>query len=390
LHGFKKQKRLKKQSDIMSERFIMSNIYEKYAKLLVNYSLELKEKDRFLIQSSYLAEDFLKEIYRQALAVGAHPELRIKINGTDKLFYETASDDQLKYTSPMFKYMIENYEAFLTIMAPFNLKELENVSVEKKQTVAIAMKGWRTTYIKRAVSFERDMKWTGCAFPTDAAAQECGMSRSEYEEFICSSCFLYDDNPTNSWLQFEKKQQFVVDYLNSKDKICFAGKDIDITFSTKGRKWINCAGKLNMPDGEIATSPVEDSVNGKIRFTYPGIYMGQEIEDISLEVKDGEVVKWKAQKGKELLDKVFEIPGATRFGEAAIGTNKAITKFTKNMLFDEKMGGTIHMAIGAAFPLSGGKNESGIHWDMLANMTDGGEIYADNELIYKNGEFVID
>lgn len=180
-----------------------------------------------------------------------------------------------------------------------------------------------------------------------------------------------------------------MDYLEGKNKVRYVGKDIDISFSAKGRKWINSAGTKNMPSGEVFASPVEDSVNGKIRFSYPGFYMGQEIEDIFLEVKGGEVVKWDAKEGKALLDKILEIPGATRFGEAAIGTNKGISKFTKNMLFDEKMSGTIHMAIGAAIPEAGGKNESAIHWDMLADMTNGGEIYADDELIYKNGEFII-
>jgi aminopeptidase len=367
----------------------MENIYKKYAKLLVNYSLELKKGDRFLIQSSYLAEELVKEIYREALIAGAHPEYDVSINGTSKIFYDTASDEQLKYISARSKYVYENYEALLTVMSPFNVKELENVDPDKKQTRSIAIKDLVATHIKRAVNLERDLKWTGCAFATDAAAQEGSMSKEEYEEFIYSACFLNETDPVAKWLELGKKQQKIVDYLNRRNDIRFAGKDIDLSFSTKGRKWVNCAGKLNMPDGEIATTPVEDSVNGKIRFSYPGIYMGQEVEDISLEVKDGEVVTWDAKKGKNLLDKLLEIPGARRFGEAAVGTNMAVKKFTKNMLFDEKMGGTIHMALGAAFPLSGGKNESAIHWDMLADMSDGGEIYADSELIYKNGDFVI-
>ncbi|HEG43993.1 MAG TPA: aminopeptidase [Phycisphaerales bacterium] len=367
----------------------MKNIYEKYAKLLVNYSLELKKGDRFLIRSSYLAEDLLHEIYREALAVGAHPELKIELNGTEKIFYEAAGDEQLKYISPLYRYMVENYEAYLVVKAPFDLKELEDVSPQKKLAVSMAKKDLLTNYLKRAYSFERDMKVASCNFPTDAAAKECGMSMSEYEEYVYSTCFLYEEDPIAKWLDLGKKQQAIVDYLDSKNCIRFAGKDIDVTFSTKGRKWFSAAGKLNMPDGEVFTSPVEDSINGKIRFSFPGLYMDQEIEDISLEVKDGQVVGWDAEKGKELLDEIFEIPGARRFGEAAIGTNNVINRFIKHMTFDEKMGGTIHMAIGASFPLAGGKNESAIHWDMLADMRDGGEIFADGELIYKNGDFII-
>jgi aminopeptidase len=215
------------------------------------------------------------------------------------------------------------------------------------------------------------------------------MSKSEYRQFVYSACFLNEDDPIAKWQELKKNQQRIVDYLNDKTKIRYVGRDIDISFSAKGRKWINCAGDKNMPDAEVFTSPVDDSVNGKVRFSYPGLYLGQEIEDITLEVKDGLVVKWDAKKGKSLLDKIMEIPGARRFGEAAIGTNTGIKKFTKNMLFDEKMAGTIHMALGAAIPEAGGKNESAIHWDMLADMHDGGQIYADDVLIYRNGQFLI-
>ena len=365
----------------------MKDIYKKYANLLVNYSLSLKKGDKFFIMSSYLAEDLLKEVYQEALAVGAHPEFRVSLNGTEKIFYDCASDEQLKYVSPVSQHVIENYDALLVVLAPFNLKELQDVAPVKKQIVSIARTGFLKTYLKRVA--EGSIKGVSCAFPTNAAAQECGMSKSEYEQFVYSACFLYEDNPVAKWQELEKNQQRVADYLNGKDRIRYAGKDIDISFSTKGRKWINAAGTENMPDGEIFTSPVEDSVNGKVRFSYPGFYWGQEIEDITLEVKDGEVVSWNAKKGKELLDKILEIPGAKRFGEAAIGTNKGIKKLTKNMLFDEKMGGTIHMAIGASLPEAGGKNESGVHWDMLADMSEGGQIYADGELFYKDGEFII-
>jgi len=377
----------KQQQKMFLKREEMKNIYKKYAKLLVNYSLELKKGDKVLIRSSYLAEDLLKEIYREALAAGAHPELRISLNGTEKIFYESASEDQLKYIPPTTKYVVENYEASIYVLAPFNLKELQNVDPLKKKSANMARADLVKTYMNRSAT--GSFRWSLCVFPTDASAQECGMSRSEYEEFVYSACFLYEDDPIDAWQKLGKKQQQIVDYLNDKDQIRYVGKDIDISFSASGRKWINSAGTKNMPSGEVFTSPVEDSVNGKIRFSYPGFYMGQEIEDIYLEVKNGEVVNWDAREGKELLDKILEIPGAKRFGEAAIGTNNGINKFTKNMLFDEKMGGTIHMAIGAALPEAGGTNESSVHWDMLADMTTGGEIYADGELIYKNGEFII-
>jgi aminopeptidase len=365
----------------------VQDIYERYAKLLVNYSLPLKAGDKFLITSSYLAEDLVKAVYEESLAVGAHPELRIGINGTDRIFFDKASDEQLKYVSPLFEYVSKNYDALLNIRAPFNMKELESVDAGKKQTVGMAGAEVKQRILQRGAA--GDFNWTLCVFPTDAAAQACGMSRSEYEEFVYSACFLYEDDPVGEWKKLAHRQQRIVDFLDTKEQIRYVGKDIDISFSTKGRTWVNSAGTTNMPSGEVFTTPVEDSVNGKIRFSYPGFYFGQEIEDISLEVKDGEVVKWDARKGKELLDKILDIPGAKRFGEAAVGTNKGIKKFTKNMLFDEKIGGTIHMAVGAAIPQTGGKNECGIHWDMLADMSDGGQIFADGEIIYENGDFII-
>jgi len=362
-------------------------IHQKYADLMVNYCLALKKGDKFLIRGTYLAEDLLNEVYVAALKAGAHPEFQIGLNGSSRLFYEHASDAQLGYVSPLNQYVTENYDALLLVNAPFNMKELQTIDPAKKQAVSMAGTELTKTFFRRAAQDE--LRWSLCVYPADAAAQECDFSLAEYRDFVYSACFLYEDDPIAKWKQSHEVQQKTADFLNTTSSIRFVGNDIDVSFSTEGRKWINCSGQNNMPDGEIFTGPVEDSVNGKVRFSYPGFYMGQQIEDICLEIKAGEVVDWSAAKGQELLDTLFDIPGARRFGEVAVGTNHGIKKFTKNMLFDEKIGGTIHMAVGAGLPKSGAKNESAIHWDMLADMTDGGEIYADDELVYRDGRFLI-
>ena len=366
----------------------MKTIFQKYAELLVKYSLQLKKGDKVLVRSNYLAEGLLREVYRAMLEAGAHPEFQIGFNGQQRIFYEEAGDAQLKYVSPTSRFIVDNYEALLNIMAPFNVKELQNVRAEKKQKVSIARADLNKTFFERAA--KKELRWNLCVFPTNAAAQECGMSLAEYEDFVYSACFLYEEDPIARWCELRDRQQKIVDMLNIKETIQYRSADVDVTFSCKGREWINSAGENNMPSGEVFTSPIEDSVNGKVRFSYPGIYMGQEIEDISLEIKDGEVVAWDAKKGKDLLDSLFEIPGARRFGEAAVGTNHGIKKFTRNMLFDEKIGGTIHMAVGASIKETGGQNDSAIHWDMLADMTDGGQIFADGELVYENGRFLME
>jgi aminopeptidase len=365
----------------------MSTIYEKYARLLVHYSLGLKKGDKLLINSTYLAEPLLREVYREALDAGAHPETQMAFNGMPKIFYDHAQDAQLRHVSPMYSHAVKTYDAFLTVRAPFNLKELQSVDAEKKKKAALAQTQVKKHFMKRASTGA--LKWTLCEFPTDAQAQESSLSLSEYEDLVFSACFLYAENPEEEWQKMRSSQQHIVDFLNARRSIHITGAGIDLSFTTRGRRWINSDGRHNMPSGEVFTAPEEDSVQGRVTFSFPGIYMGEEVENITLEMERGEVKKWTAKKGKQLLDKIFEIPGAKRFGEAAIGTNAGIRRFTKNMLFDEKMGGTIHLALGATYSETGGKNESPIHWDLLADMKKGGQIFADGELIYKNGTFLI-
>lgn len=362
---------------------------EKLAKLLVNYSLKIKKDDYLRIAGSDLAQPLIREVYREAIRKGAYVDIETEIPGLKEIFFKESSDEQLQHVSPLRKFVAENYDAQLSIWGGHNERALSNIKPIKIQKNRTAHRHINMKLIDRIA--EGTLRWCGTQFPTQASAQEANMSLEEYEDFVYQAGRLEQDDPISEWLQMSKKQQKICDYLNSKSSLHIISKDTDLKMSIQGRKWINCDGQENFPDGEIFTGPIEDSVEGKIRFSYPGIYMGREIEDICLEFKAGKVVKATASKGEELLVALLNTDeGAKRLGEIAIGTNYGIQRFTKNMLFDEKIGGTVHAAIGAALKESGGENESGIHWDMLCDMKNGGRIYADEQLFYQDGKFLID
>lgn len=359
----------------------------KYAHLLVNYCLSLKKGERLLVKTTTLAEPLVREIHREALRAGALPHYMMDFREQGRIFSSEANDEQLAYVNPLQDLAMREFEAYLVIQAPFNLRESAGTNPDAGAKIAAANKELNKLYFERTAT--RSLKRNLCLFPTLAGAQEAGMAYEEYENFVFNACNLYAPDPLAAWLEVRRSQQGIVDHMNKCTKFRYRGEGIDISFNTKGRTWINSDGQTNMPSGEVYTSPVEDSVNGTVHFTHPIIYAGKEVEGVTLHVKDGEIYEWDAQRGKEVLDYVFTIPGARRFGEAAVGTNYNINRFTKNILFDEKIGGTIHMAIGQSYIQAGGKNESSVHWDMIADMTNGGEIYADEEMIYKNGKFLI-
>lgn len=377
-----------------AHEFFFHHIYmtllQKYAYLLVNYSLSIQAGDKLFIQTTTLAEPLVKEIYREALRAGA------AVIETDFIFRERTrilltegNEMQLQTISPLYKFAMETFDAYLHIRAPFNLKEDSNIDGTRAKIRSAAVSPIHDIYMQRTGT--RALKRNLCQYPTDAAAQEAGMSLEEYTDFVFHACKLFDDNPIQSWLEVRAQQQHIVDYLNTKETVRYVNKNsgTDIKFNTKGRVWINSDGQTNMPSGEVYTSPVEDTINGKIRFTHTGVYGGSEVEGVTLWVKNGIIEKWDATRGKDFLDRIFNIEGARQFGEAAIGTNSAIQRITKNILFDEKIGGTVHMAIGQSYEQCGGKNKSSVHWDMITDMTDGGKIFADGKLIYQNGLFLI-
>jgi aminopeptidase len=236
-----------------------------------------------------------------------------------------------------------------------------------------------------------DYRWLGTIYPTPANAQDAEMSLSEYEDFVYGACLLDMENPIGYWVKFSAWQQNIVDWLKGKNDVHIIGPGTDIKMKITGRQFENCNGRKNMPDGEVCVSPVETSVEGKVYFSYPGIYSGQEVEGVRLWFENGQVVKATAEKGDPFLQEILKTDdGARRLGELGIGTNKGITKFTRNTLFDEKITGTFHLALGASLPETGGVNQSAIHWDIVADLRESGEIWVDEVLLYKDGNFVIE
>jgi aminopeptidase len=216
------------------------------------------------------------------------------------------------------------------------------------------------------------------------------MSLREFEDFVYSGCLVHEPDPIKAWKKISREQQHIVDWLNKARKIHVVGPDTDLKLEVTGRKWINCDGHENFPDGEIFTGPIEDSVNGHIRYTYPACAYGREVEDVRLWFKDGKVVKATAAKNEEFLLKMLKTDKGARYvGEFAFGINYGIQRFTKNTLFDEKIGGTIHLALGKGYPESGSKNQSAIHWDMVCDLRQGGEVRVDGTLFLKDGKILI-
>ena len=364
------------------------NITARYANLLVHYCLEVKKGDRLFISSTSLAEPLVKEVYRAAYKAGAKlVEYDLAFDGRDKIFLEHGSNEALSTPPTLFKLAMEEYECYLNIRAPFNLRDKPGTNAERQELRTNTMAPILKNYFERTA--DRRLRRNLCQWPTEASAQEAGMSLAEYENFVFGACNLFENDPQGAWLQVRKDQQKIVDHLNKCTDFRYLNGETDLKFSGKGRIWMNSDGQTNMPSGEVYTSPVEDSAQGKVHFSYPCIYQVNEVEGVTLWVKDGYVEKWEATKGKDFLDQIFAMPGTRRFGEAAIGTNYKIQQMTKNILFDEKIGGTVHLAIGQSYLQTGGKNESSVHWDMITDMTNGGEIWADEELIYKNGKFLI-
>lgn len=361
---------------------------QRLAETLIHYSLKIKEGDLVLIQGSDLAAPLIREAYRESLRAGAHPDVMISIPGLREIYMNEASEKQLGHISPIGRLVNERYDAVLSIGGGYNTRSMGNVDPKRQAARSKATAEINKLFMERAAKGE--LRWCLTQYPTHSDAQEAGISLEDYAEFVFRACRVTEDDPVAAWQRVREEQERLIAAISAVDTLRIVGEGTDLTLRVGGRKWISADGEHNFPDGEIFTGPMEDSAQGHIRFSFPAIYAGKEVEDIRLTFENGRVVEARAARGEELLKSLLAVDeGASRLGEIGIGTNFGIDRFTRNMLFDEKMGGTIHLAVGAGYPETGSSNISGIHWDMLCDLRKGGEIYGDGKLIYREGKFLI-
>ncbi|MDP4090235.1 MAG: aminopeptidase [Bacillota bacterium] len=359
----------------------------KLAKLLVNYSTAVKPGEYVFVRCDEMALPWMKEVVKEVVKAGAHVEYQMVSEDVAEIMMKHSSEEQLKEQNHLLTSVLSKADVWLTAWGGRNTRSLSNIPGEKMKASAQGASGWRKIYSTRMG--DGSLRWCGTQFPTQSEAQEASMSLSDYEDFVYGAGLLNYDDPVAEWKRISAEQERWVKYLDMKKELHFISEGTDIKVKVEGRKWINCDGRANFPDGEIFTSPVEDAIDGHITFSFPSIYMGQEVQGIRLEVAKGKVVKAEAEVGEELLKSLLATDEfSSYFGEVAIGTNYGIKNCTKNILFDEKIGGTIHMAIGDSMPEAGGKNRSAVHWDMICDMRNGGRILADGELFYENGNFI--
>jgi aminopeptidase len=363
---------------------------EKMAQVIINYSLAVKPGERVLIRSTSPAgSPLVAALYQEGLRAGAKTSTYIHLSEEDALAMEaTANLELLAEINPMLKLMYETCDALVRIDAVENPRGLSDYPAELQRARAKANFG------PIAIQMEREgngsLRRCTTQFPTHGYAQAAGMSLSQYADFVFSACKVHLDDPVAAWREVERQQQRLVDYLNGKKRLQVRGENIDLELSIEGRLFENACGTANFPDGEIFTGPVEDSVNGWVKFNYPAYYRSNEVVGVALTFEQGVITQASAEKNESFLLSVLDTDeGARRLGEFAIGTNKDIQRFSGSILFDEKIGGTVHMAVGQGYPSTGSVNTSAVHWDMICDMRDGGEIRVDGELFYKDGNFLI-
>jgi aminopeptidase len=361
---------------------------KKFAQILVDHSAKIQPGDRVLLEGTTAAAPLFESLYALIMERGGHPYLAMELPDQQEIFYKYANEEQLDHTPIFRKLAYEEFESRMRVHSVTNTRGLADVDPAKQTAHNKAESGILETQMRRGAA--KEFKWVTTLFPTQAYADEAGMSLKQFEDFVYNAIHANEDDPIAYWTQVEEDQKKVVKRFQGHDKVVLRGPNVDLMLSIKDRTFVNAAGENNMPDGEIFTGPVEDSLNGWVHYTYPCIIQGRVVEGVELKFVEGQVLAAKATSNENFLQQMLDTdPGARRVGEFAIGTNFEINKFTGNILFDEKIGGSFHMALGAGYPETGSQNKSQIHWDMICDMREDAEILVDGELVYKDGQFVL-
>jgi aminopeptidase len=360
---------------------------ERLASLLADYSLELREGQVLRIDSLDAGSPLVLALYGAALRAGALPYTNVGLSGLGETLLHEGTDDQLTYLSPIQWEEIEQLDALVTIWSETNTRALSRVDPTRHAAYIAAQRKLSNRRWERISNGE--MSWCGTLYPTNAHAQEAEMSLAEYEAFVYGACHVHEEDPAAHWRAVSTELSARADELGTARELRIVGPDTDLRVAVEGRTWLAADGRYNMPDGEVFTSPLETETEGEIRYTFPAVYHGREVEDVRLRFEGGRVVEAEALRGNDYLQSLLEMDaGARVLGEVAFGLNYEIDRFTRNILFDEKIGGTMHLALGSGFPQAGGRNTSGLHWDMICDLREDGEVYADGELIWKAGRFL--
>lgn len=357
------------------------------AELIADYSLDLGERQILRIDALDIASPFTLALYRAALRAGAFPYTNVQLEGALETLLEHGSEEQLAYVSPLQWNEIETIDALVTVWSEANTRSLSRVDPGRQTRLLGAQRQLSNRRWERIAAGE--LRWCGTLYPTNAHAQDASMSLAEYEDFVFGACHVDEDDPSAHWRLAAASLGARAEGFASARELRILGPDTDLRVGVEGRRWIAADGRYNMPDGEVFTSPVETETEGEIRYTFPAIYHGREVEDVRLRFEGGRVVAAEAGRGDDYLQSLLDMDdGARVLGEVAFGLNYEIDRFTRNILFDEKIGGTMHLALGSAFPQAGGSNTSGLHWDMICDLREEGEVYADGELVWKAGRFL--
>ena len=367
---------------------------ERMAEIITGYSSKIKRGDLVGIRGSTAAAPLLRALYAECVRRGAYVSAEVSLPGLEEIFYEHATRRQLEFLSPVRKFEIENLDVVISILSETNTRRLSGADPKKQALVSKARQPVMETFMKRAAQHEKTgkggLRWTLTLFPTEAYAQDAEMGIREYEDFVFGACFANEEGGIKRWRAQDRYQARVIRYLKGRKIVEIGAPGTDLRVGIAGRPFMNCSGHNNFPDGEVFTGPQENRIDGKIRYSFPACISGREVEGVELEFEKGEVVKATAEKNEAFLKSMIGMDdGAKRVGEFAFGLNAGIQRFTKNTLFDEKIGGTLHLALGKGYPQSGSRNNSALHWDMVCDLRDGGEVYVDGKLFSKDGELQI-